>query len=268
MHKAYIDAHLHLQDTRIPRPAAALKEAHQAGIALRFCNAVRESEWQVILELGRTFDSVIPFLGIHPWFAEAADPGWDRRLSNSLNNYSGLFGIGEVGLDKYANRDLTKQLHVFKRQLDLAHELSCPLAVHCVRSWGILVDILESASNDNRLSSIMIHSFNGSHEVMQRLIRIGCFISYSPTVADPRYKKRHELFRCTPLEHLLLETDAPGKPARSTNQENAFHLNWQMPARLPGFYAWGAQMREITLEKFTNQLYRNAQVYTNRASRR
>ena len=100
------------------------------------------------------------------------------------------------------------QQQIFVIQLQLASELKRPLVIHCVKAWGQLLEMLEACASP--LPPMMIHSFAGSRETLQRLIRLGCFISFSGRlVAD---SKLHPCFLATPLANLLLETDGQGRP--------------------------------------------------------
>ena len=109
----------------------------------------------------------------------------------------------------------------------------------------------------------MIHAYNGSYETMMRLTRIGCFISYTPAITDQRRTKLQKVFTRTPIEHLLLETDAPAKVASIPGNKTQRKDGWTMPAQIPDFYLWGAKMRETDVADFRSQLYSNAQIYTN-----
>ncbi|EER11387.1 hypothetical protein Pmar_PMAR022678, partial [Perkinsus marinus ATCC 50983] len=48
------------------------------------------------------------------------------------------------------------QLKVFQQQLGLAAEFSRPVSVHCVRAYGVLLDILKNT--DERIPAIVLHS--------------------------------------------------------------------------------------------------------------
>lgn len=265
MDSCFIDAHLHLQDDHFSGKAGFLIEnAKKAGVAVLLCNAVKEPDWPVIVELGKNYDSVIPFLGIHPWNAGSAAPGWESRLIDILGSLNQGSGIGESGLDKTCSADFRLQLKMFETHLEIAYSLSLPIALHCVRGWGIFVDILESYSRRNRLPATMVHSFSGSYETMKRLTDIGCFISYSLNIMDPRWKKMGEVFTRTPLAQLLLETDAPGQllsPPGFNTRETV--TTFSEPILIPDFYRWAAQQKNNELSHFKTQIWRNGQIYSN-----
>lgn len=213
VHSGYLDSHLHLQAHNLARTIdSILERAEVAGVARMFCNATCEEDWQAVINMagmgkedGRP--AIVPFLGIHPWFAEGAKAGWEERLLARLKRVPA--GIGEIGLDKSCRADFDRQRQVFVAQLQMASALRRPVAIHCVKAWGPLLEILEQCAQEKQLPAIMIHAYGGSIETLQRLIRIGCFISFScRLIAD---RKRHPAFLATPLTHLLLETDSQGR---------------------------------------------------------
>ena len=264
MRPGYLDSHLHLQDERFEGQAELLIDsAKKAGVALFLCNAAKESDWPAIAGLQTLNDGLIPFLGIHPWYAGSAEPGWDARLKNKLASLDQSCGVGESGLDRTAAADFTVQIDLFEKHLEIARQLGRPLALHCVSSWGPLVDRLESYARDNSLPATMIHSFSGSFETMKRLTRIGCFISYSLQILEPRRTKLRETFIRTPLERLFLETDAPGRLTPSVFRQTKTRTPFSEPVLIPEFYRWAARQRNMELVCFKTEIWRNAQIYTN-----
>ncbi len=260
----YLDSHLHLQDDRFGGKAELLiNSAEKAGVALLLCNAVKESDWPAVAGFQKFNAGLIPFLGIHPWFAGSAEPGWDTRLKNMLDSLHQSCGVGESGLDRSAAADFTVQLDLLEKHLEIARQLSRPIALHCVRSWGALLDCLEAHARDNSLPATMIHSFSGSVETMKRLTRIGCFISYSLQIVEPQRTKLRETFIRTPLERLFLESDAPGRLNPSVFRQTKTLTPFTEPILIPWFYRWAARQRDIELVHFKTQIWRNAQIYTN-----
>jgi len=179
MSTRYIDAHLHLQDERLlDKAAQIIARAETRGVQRFFCNATRESDWQLIIELARKLSGIVPFFGTHPWQIETITPGWEERLADALASCaSSGAGIGEIGLDKFASSTLTDQLKLFEAHLEIASSLFVPTCIHCVRCWKMLLDRLEKQAAVKGLPPVMIHSFSGSLETMYRLSSIGCLIS-------------------------------------------------------------------------------------------
>ena len=70
-----------------------------------------------------------------------------------------------------------------------------------------------------------MHCFTGGKEFAVKLLEIGAFISFSGIVTFKNAKEVLESFHATPLERLLIETDAPFLapiPMRGKRNEPAF----------------------------------------------
>jgi TatD DNase family protein len=120
-----LDSHVHLLDKRFTgRLERVLERAARAGVELMFCNATQESDWQEILNLSKTTPAVLPFLGIHPWFADTVTEGWEKRLEALLA--ANRAGIGEAGLDKRCgvSQDLQEEVFLIQLRLAVKHDLS------------------------------------------------------------------------------------------------------------------------------------------------
>ncbi|WP_051305863.1 TatD family hydrolase [Desulfogranum mediterraneum] len=259
----YCDAHLHLQDERIGgRLAALLALARQRGVDRFLTNTVSEEQWAGALELGRTIAGVIPFLGIHPWYAESVAAGWRERLAALIAR--GGCGLGEVGLDRSCAVPLERQLSLFQGQLELALEYRCPLVIHCVRHWGRLLDLLEGAGLSPEGPAVMVHSFSGSLETMERLLRLGVYCSFSARLLLGHETRLQQVFRAIPLEQVLLETDAPDQALWPRGPCSELRLN--APGCIVELYQQAARLRGCDPTTFTTTLWKNGTIFTHRAA--
>jgi TatD DNase family protein len=260
MQNHYVDAHLHLQDPRL-QIDKVLSRARNAGVSMLFCNAIQEEDWPVIANLAAAHQEVVAFFGIHPWFSDTAAAGWQQRLLTIAKTLDKATGIGETGLDRSCPIDVSIQQRLFAEHLELAAELSWPLSVHCVRAWGALVDILADFSRHNRLPPVVIHSFNGSTEIMKRLTKLGCYLSYSEALAGGGQTKLRETFVQTPTSLLLLETDAPY--AKNPDQKKKHRDAINEPADVAELYHCAARLLQVETAQLSDQLHGNAKVFTN-----
>lgn len=163
-----------------------------------------EADWEAVLAHAASDGRAIPMLGLHPWFVAEASVDWARRLEALLRAHP--VGVGECGLD-FARKDHDKsqQEAAFCHQLRLAHRLHRPLAMHGVRAWGRLIDLLNEEGVPP--AGAMVHAFSGSPEVARRLQSMGVFLSFSGDLLDPHQSKLREALRAVDASHLLLETD-------------------------------------------------------------
>jgi TatD DNase family protein len=259
-----LDSHVHLQDKRfVGRLENVLDRAARAGVERMFCNATQESDWQGVLNISKANSAVLPFLGIHPWFADTVTEGWDKRLDALLA--ARRAGVGETGLDKRCGVNPDLQEEVFLTQLRLALKHDLPLVIHCLHRWGRLIELLETYLQGNRKIPVMIHSFSGSEEIMRRLVHLGCFISYSMRLMDASQGQLRKTFKATPLERILIETDAPDqlnvdllalKKEQSADNE---------PSYIRELTAFAADLREMNASEFCTQIWKNGEIYSHSA---
>lgn len=263
MKSCFVDAHLHLQDPRFDGLTGELvSRAQERGVTRLFCNAVDEADWPLIGELAAEHHSVVPFLGIHPWRSDSVRTGWQDRLVRMAEGFARFGGIGEIGLDKSCPVDFSVQAALFSAQLQLAAEHGWPVAVHCVRAWGPLVETLTRFSQNQKLPRTMVHAYNGSTETMKQLTGLGCYISFSEALAIPQQTGLRQTFALTPPHLMLLETDAPydknpdapGKTAGRTFNE---------PADVAGLYGCAADLLSLSSRQLGSMLWNNATVFTN-----
>ncbi|MFA5160495.1 MAG: TatD family hydrolase [Candidatus Omnitrophota bacterium] len=202
-----IDAHLHLQDIQVKGVLTeTLACAWDFGVCRFCCNSTRSSDWPVVEEIVRLDDRIFPFFGVHPWYAEKVKPGWDSELERFLRNRNA--GVGEIGLDKTRKDiDFTRQTQVFHRQLEIAGHLEKPFSVHCVRAWGDLTSILKS--NLTPRSRFVMHSYQGSPEMLREFLDLGAYVSFSWRTLQREAESVQRLIQLVPLDRLLLETDFP-----------------------------------------------------------
>ncbi|MFZ1375936.1 MAG: TatD family hydrolase, partial [Geothrix sp.] len=100
------------------------------------------------------------------------------------------------------------QEQAFRLQLRLAHALHRPVAIHAVRAWGRLLDLLREEGVPP--AGTLVHAFSGSAETAAALQAMGVFLSFSPEGLGSTRTKVHETLRAVPSSHLLLETDGVG----------------------------------------------------------
>jgi TatD DNase family protein len=214
------DAHSHLQDEE-PTPTDHLR------VVCGTC----ESDWDAVLAQAESGDRIIPMLGLHPWQVEEATAGWPVRLESLLQSHRA--GVGECGLD-FARKDTDRGLQVsaFRAQLRLAHSLHRPVAVHMVRAWGPLVELLREEGVPP--AGAMVHAFSGSPETARALQSMGVFLSFSGDLLDPARAKLRESLLAVDASHLLLETDGVAD-LRSVIETAASLRNeavWELEARI------------------------------------
>ncbi len=252
----YCDAHIHLGDNWwSSEDISRLMDG--GGL---FCdNAVREQDWISLLERAGIYPCLVPFIGLHPWYADTASYSWEHTLRSLLDTHADM-GIGEIGLDRCCRVPFAVQLRVFRVQLHLALDRGRPVSIHCVRAWGKLVEELEQASLHG--ARIMIHSFSGSLETMHRLTRLGVYCSFSPMACTQKGRKPATCIQQVPDSLVLLESDAPSQlPEELKKTDHVMAYTQTMDT----LYKQVADIRNISELKLRELAATNGAVFTNQA---
>lgn len=203
------DSHNHLQSPRFGKPVAELVgEMKSEGITGCVVNATREADWDDVCRLARDFPGfVFPAYGIHPWFADTAEEGWEVRLRELLEK-DPLATVGEIGVDGWVDSPAMEvQQEVFVKQVEIAAELRRVMTVHCLKAWEELFSVMDEVPEWPE--KFLMHSFGGSIEIAERLLKKGAWFSFSGYILHERKRKVLEVFRKLPRDRILLETDAP-----------------------------------------------------------
>lgn len=227
----WTDSHNHLHDPRIGDPACALEAAGHAGVTRCIVNATREADWCEVDSLCARFpQSLTPAFGIHPWHAATATDGWLDRLRTRLNVHPSA-SIGECGLDRWVSQPaIETQIPVFHGQLRISQETRRPLTIHCLKAWGMVLDMLTKMPPP---VGFLMHSYGGSIEVARQLLPLGAYFSFSGHFLHPRKAAVREVFRQLPPDRILLETDAPDMLPPDAYQSDSSSFPANHPANLP-----------------------------------
>jgi len=163
-------------------------------------------------------------VGIHPNYAKDFRDE-DIDILRELLNAPKVVALGEIGLDFYRDfspRDM--QRDALRMQLRLALETKMPVIIHERDSAGEMMSILkeEGAFSDERRklfpenpetgtpdARVLLHCFSGSAEQALEYVGLGCTISIAGPVTYKDNKKTVRVASLVPLEHMLIETDAP-----------------------------------------------------------
>ena len=250
------DMHLHLQD--IPDPLmckSILSLAQDLRTGQFVCNGTRPEDWPAVEKFATEDRRVVPFFGVHPWFAGKLPADWYVTLENFLKRNQGS-GVGETGLDKARNVDFARQTEVFHRQLEIAGRLARPLAIHCVRAWSDLLNVLKRSLPPK--TRFMIHSYQGSKEMLRDFLSLGAYISFSWKSLQRDTEESIALMRGVPLDRLLLETDfpytEPGRIGADAHDEKYYET-------LQGVYDLAERAKGVEVEVLEKAVWNNGTAF-------
>ena len=237
-----IDSHCHLDlDCFAQDRPAVLLAAQAAQISDIILPAITAAQWPVMQQIqadNRSEVNLHSAYGLHPMFMSAHQHSDLEYLRIFLRDQNPI-AVGECGLDFFIKElDPARQLAFFEAQVKLSCEFELPLIIHARKSLDLVLKILRKYPS----SQGVVHCFSGSEQQAWQLINLGFYLSFGGVITYPRAKKLRALVRCLPLEHLLLETDAPDQPdAQHHGQRNE-------PAWLVNIAATFAELRQDSVE--------------------
>ena len=143
-------------------------------------------------------------LGMHPQLVSSGD---DMQLFKSLIEKSHY--IGEVGLDFSKGYIQTKelQINIFSEIVKLCEQYrEKVISIHSLKSTSTVIEILRTYKRQ-KSNKYIFHWFTGSMPQLEKAIELGCYFSINPGML--KTKSGMEVIKAIPIDHVLLETDAP-----------------------------------------------------------
>ena len=244
-----IDSHCHLDASEFDADrAAVIARAKAAGVMQQVVPAITAASWPGLREACALAPGLHPAYGLHPIFLDQHRPEHLELLAEWIARERPC-AIGECGLDFFLDGlDAQTQRHYFDGQLQLAKRFDLPLIVHARRAVEEVIARIKAVGGIRGV----VHSFAGSPEQAQQLWKLDFMIGLGGPVTYPRANRLRGLAAQMPLEHLLLETDAPDQPdAEIRGQRNE-------PARLRTVLDCIAQLRGEPAEAIAAQTSANA----------
>ena len=217
-----IDTHTHINMIEGITIDEILKNAKENYVDKLIVPAANPKDFKDIVELINKYDNVYGMLGVHP--SDAKD--WNDNLIDEIKTLAEnkkIVAIGEIGLDYYWDKSFNElQKEIFIKQIKLANELNLPIDVHDREAHKDTFDILKEY---NTGSKVIMHCFSGSVEFAKECIKEGWYLGIGGVVTFKNAIKMKEVVQSVPLEHILLETDAPyltPVPFRGTENQPAY----------------------------------------------
>lgn len=160
-----------------------------------------------------------------------------------------IVAIGEIGLDYHVQpTQKERQAQFFRLQMELAQKLSLPVIVHDREAHGDCVDVVREFPG----VCGVFHSYSGSAEMAQELVRCGWYVSFSGVVTFRNANRVRQVAQSIPDDRILLETDCPYlAPTPYRGRLNHSGLLYYTACAL-------AEIRGVSYETIVSQTTRNA----------
>ncbi len=201
---ALIDSHCHLADEAFADDRdEVIARAKQAGLTsiVNICTDAK------------TLETGLKLRKAHPWIhlTAATTPHDVANEGESFfplveKHADSLVAIGETGLDyfyEHSPRELQKKY--LRRYLDLARRLDLPVVIHCRDAFVDFFRILDEGPPVRGV----LHCFTGTLNEARQVVARNWYLSLSGIITFKKSDALREVAREIPLEHLLIETDAP-----------------------------------------------------------
>jgi TatD DNase family protein len=211
-----VDSHTHLDITLAEggengpaTVAAAVELARAAGVdrLVQVGVDVASSRWGVAT--AREHPAVVATVALHPNEApRLADLDAALREIEALADDPRVRGIGETGLDTFRTGEAGRaaQEESFRAHVGIAKRYGKPLVIHDRDAHD---DVLRVLDAEGAPDTVVLHCFSGDAAFAAECVRRGYVLSFAGTVTFASAHALREAAAVTPLDQILVETDAP-----------------------------------------------------------
>ena len=201
------DTHAHYNDDAFDQNRKGLLDAlPDAGVGAVVIPGVDVESSRSALALAESRPWLFAAAGIHPEDCAGCTAA-DFSAIRDLCREKKVVAIGEIGLDYYWAENPPKEFQqmVFRRQLELALELELPVIVHDREAHGDSLEIVKEFPGVRGV----FHCFSGSPEMAEELLKRGWYLGFDGPVTYKNARRAPEVVAVTPLDRIVVETDAP-----------------------------------------------------------
>jgi TatD DNase family protein len=229
-----LDSHCHL-DIETDEASLSVADALAAARAVGVTKLVQigcdlpSARWSVEVAAGH--DDIVAGVALHPNEAPriAADHGTAALEAayaeiDALAAHPRVRAVGETGLDFFRTGEAGRavQEESFRRHIDLAKRHGKALVIHDRDSHDAVLRVLAEEGAPDR---VVFHCFSGDTSMARQCAERGWVLSFAGTITFKNADVLREALRVTPLELLLVETDAPFlTPSPYRGRPNASYL--------------------------------------------
>jgi TatD DNase family protein len=227
-----IDSHTHLDITLTEGGVggpdsveSAVALARDAGVdrLVQVGVDVESSRWGV--EVAHKYRAIVATVALHPNEApRLSDLDTALREIESLAGDPRVRGIGETGLDTFRTgvEGRAAQETSFRAHIDIAKRYGKPLVIHDRDAHAEVLRVLDA---EGAPETVVLHCFSGDAEFARDCVTRGYVLSFAGTVTFANAAALREAATVTPVDQLLVETDAPYlTPTPYRGRPNASYL--------------------------------------------
>jgi TatD DNase family protein len=169
--------------------------------------------------------AVLATVALHPNEApRLADLDEALREIETLAARDRVRGIGETGMDFFRTGDEGRaaQEESFRAHIAIAKRYGKALVIH---DRDAHADVLRVLDDEGAPDTVVLHCFSGDAAFAAECVRRGYLLSYAGTVTFASAAALREAAGLTPIDQMLVETDAPYlTPTPHRGRPNASYL--------------------------------------------
>ena len=215
---AVVDNHTHLDISRegeqvgVGDLGPALAAARAVGVDRVVQIGCDPAGNEFAVAAAEAYPEVLAGVAIHPNEVPrlVADGRFDEAFARveELAAHPRVRVVGESGLDHYRTgpEGYAVQEESFRRHVDLAKRTGLVLQIH---DRDAHADVLRVLADEGAPEHTVMHCFSGDLDVARECVERGYYLSFSGTVTFKSSKGLRDALAVTPLDRLLVETDAP-----------------------------------------------------------
>lgn len=247
-----IETHCHLDYLKAEPLEELRKKAREAGIGKIITIGVDPDNLDLARELSRKCEEVYYTQGIHPHDSKSAtEIEFEKIKERSVEPK--MVAVGEIGLDYHYNNSPPEiQRSVFEKQLQIAVDCDLPVVIHTREADEDTKALLKNFSLALKRKGV-IHSYTSGRELAEWVLNEGFWLGFNGIITFKKAENVQEVVKITPMERILLETDAPFlTPVPHRGKENAPHYLPFVAAKVAELK--GVEVNEVILTAEKNAL--------------
>lgn len=218
------DTHTHLYSEQFNEDRnEMMQRALDKGVSRFFVPAIDSNYLEAMLDLEKAFpNNVFLMMGLHPTHVNENVKEELEFVKKWLDKRT-FYAVGEIGIDLYWDKTFLKQQQqAFKTQIQWAKEKNLPIVIHCRDAFDEIFEVLETEKDDKLFG--IFHCFSGNLEQAKKAISYNMKLGIGGVVTF-KNGKIDQFLAEIPIEHVVLETDAPylaPTPFRGKRNESSY----------------------------------------------
>lgn len=198
------------------------KKAQEHGVGKALIPGTDYVSSERALQISESDHSLWAAIGFHPHEAHTLELGSvATQLSELLTAHpkARCIAIGETGLDYFrleedAIQERNQQQAVFVEHIHFADTKNLPLSIHVrdheTTAYDAVIELLKKNKKGQR--PCILHCVSGSLSYVKAALELGAYISFAGNVSYKSAENIREILLYTPIDRILVETDAPYLP--------------------------------------------------------